>query len=138
VGTYYCYSYSYCYCYSISLPSRDWKPLCFHHLIFDNPGLRRTGTAPERFATHGARSVSGAKPPSWHPPVMLPTPTRKYDCLTPGTWPPGCPGSSLRWGLALSDCCSRGFAPRATSPLPYLVGLQTCYDFMWMIINYKF
>jgi hypothetical protein len=31
----------------------------------------------------------------------------------------------LLWGLAPSDCCSRGFAPRATSPVPWPPGLDT-------------
>jgi hypothetical protein len=64
---------------------------------------------PRSSATHGARSPSG------HPQTMPPTPTPNQG-LTPGVSPPR-PFSS--------NCCSRGSAPRATSPLPRPRGLDT-------------
>jgi hypothetical protein len=38
------------------------SPICLHHLRLGYPCLRRTGTAPRGFATHGARPLLGTAP----------------------------------------------------------------------------
>jgi hypothetical protein len=53
----------YCYCYLMVLPSPGWTPLCLYHVRLEHPGLRRAGTFPEGFTTHGARPLLGTAPP---------------------------------------------------------------------------
>jgi hypothetical protein len=59
-------------------------------------------------------------------PSYAPTPSTNWNFyLTFWALPPRPFTRMLRWGLAPSDCCSRGFAPRATCPLPWPPGLDT-------------
>jgi hypothetical protein len=91
-----------------------WTPLHLHHHTLDHPGLRRILTAPEGFPVHRTRPLSGTKPPSGHPQLMLPKPTPNQDYLTPGALPPR--PCFLCWGLNPSDCCCRALPFRPPPP----------------------
>jgi hypothetical protein len=66
-----------------------------------------------------ARPLSGTNPPLWHPQVITPIPTPKPVFFIPVALPSR-PFTIcfLCWSLASTDCSSRGFDPRDTSPLP--------------------
>jgi hypothetical protein len=89
------------------------------------PGLRRPGLSRGASPPIGLGNFRGLSP--------LPGTPRHcpHTYYTPGLFNPwgftaqALPQNALRWGQATSDCCFRGFAPRATSPLTWPPGLDT-------------
>jgi hypothetical protein len=99
--------------------------LGFHHYGIDHPGLSPTGLSPRGLADHVAVPPPGTTH-SWEAPDHFPTSFLMTGLVPPGALPAG-PVSSMRsnWDQGHSGCCSRDFAPRASSFVPCPPGLHT-------------